>query len=91
MPHDRARTLEEHDGNDEPLAECEEDDDDEYCKDGNIPNDDDKYAIGVSGVGKPIEEGNGQRCFRTSKPCKSAAKRALTLRVSYSQWAALRL
>ncbi len=33
-PHDRARSLGEHDGNDKG----DEDDDDEYGKDGNIPD-----------------------------------------------------
>ncbi len=46
-PRDRARTLGEHDGNNKPLAEGN-DDDDEYGKDGNIPNDDDKYALRAS-------------------------------------------
>jgi hypothetical protein len=41
-PHDRARTLGERDGNDKG----NEEDNDEYGKDGNIPNDDDKYAGG---------------------------------------------
>jgi hypothetical protein len=37
-PCDRARTLEERDGNDDPLAEGNEDNDDKYGKDGNIPD-----------------------------------------------------
>jgi hypothetical protein len=41
-PHNRARTLGERDGNDKG----DEDDDDEYGKDGNIPDDDDKYTGG---------------------------------------------
>jgi hypothetical protein len=41
-PHNRARTLGECDGNDEG----NKDDDKEYGKDGNIPDDDDKYAGG---------------------------------------------
>ncbi len=90
-PRDRARTLGERDGNNKPLAEGNKDDDNEYGKDGNIPDDNDKYAVGVEGVGKPLEEGDDQRCPRTSVPCESAAKRALTLRALYSQWAALRV
>jgi hypothetical protein len=88
---DRAKTLGERDGNDEPLAEGNEDDDDEYGKDGDIPDDNDEYAIGVNGVCKPLDEGNDQCCLRMSVPCESAAERALTLRASYSQWAALRV
>ncbi len=87
----RARTLGERDGNNKPLAEGDEDDDDKYGKDGNIPNDDDEYAVGINGVGKPLEEGDDQRCPRMSVPCESAAERALTLRASYSQWVALRV
>ena len=86
-PCDRARTLGERDGNDKPLAEGDKDDDDEYGKDGDIPDDDDEYAIGVDGVGKPLDEGDNQRCPRTSVPCESAAKHALKLRASYSQQA----
>ncbi len=79
-PHDRARTLGEHDGNNKPFAEGNEDDDNEYGKDGNIPDNDDEYAVCVKGVGKPLDEGDNQRCPRTSIPCESAAERALTLR-----------
>ncbi len=42
-----------------------------------------------NGVGKPLDEGNDQRCPCTSMPYKSAAERALTLKASYSQQAAL--
>jgi hypothetical protein len=38
---DRARMLGERDCNNEPLAEGNDNDDDEYGKDGDIPNDDD--------------------------------------------------
>ncbi len=41
-PHNRARTLGEHDGNNEG----DKDDEDKYGDDGNIPNDDDEYADG---------------------------------------------
>ena len=84
-PRDRVRTLGECDGNDKPLAEGNNDDNHEYGKDGNIPDDDDKYAVGVDGVRMPLDEGNDQRCPRTSVPCESAAERALMLRASYSQ------
>ncbi len=47
-PRDRARTLGERDGNDEPLAEGDDDDDNEDGKDGNIPNNDNLYALGAS-------------------------------------------
>jgi hypothetical protein len=91
MLRNRARMLGERDGNVEPLAEGDKDDDDEYGEDRNIPDDDDKYAVGVDGVGEPLEEGDDQCCPRMSMPCKSAAKRALMLRASYSQWAMLRV
>ncbi len=86
-PHDRARTLGEHDGSNEPLAEGDKDDNDKY----NIPNDDDEYAVGIDGVDKPLDEGDNQRCPRTSVPCESVAEHALMLRASYSQWASLRV
>ncbi len=41
-PHDRARTLGERDGNDEG----NEDDNNKYGKDGDIPDDEDEYAGG---------------------------------------------
>ncbi len=90
-PHDCERTLGEHDANEESLAEGDRDDGNEDGKDSDIPNNDDEYAFGVDGVSKTLDKGNDQRCPRTSVPCKSAAKRALTLRASYSQWAALRV
>ncbi len=37
-PCDRARRLREHDGNNDPLSEGDDDKDDEYEEDGNIPN-----------------------------------------------------
>jgi hypothetical protein len=83
--------LGERDGNNEPLAEGNKDNDNKYGKDGNIPEEDKEYTVGINGVGKPLDEGNDQRCPRTSVPCKSAAKRALKLRASYSQQAVLRV
>jgi hypothetical protein len=47
-PRDRVRTLGERDGNDEPLAEGDEDKDDEYGKDGDIPDDDIENALRAS-------------------------------------------
>ncbi len=41
-PHDRARTFGERDGNDK----SDEDDDNEYSVDGDIPDDEDKYNGG---------------------------------------------
>jgi hypothetical protein len=38
-PPNHARTLREHDCNNKPLAEGNDDNNDEYNKDGNIPND----------------------------------------------------
>jgi hypothetical protein len=90
-PHNCARALGKRDGNDKPFAEGNKDNKDEYNKDGNIPNNDDKYTIGIDVVGKPLDKGDNQRCPRTSVPCKSAIKRALTMRASYSQREALRV
>ncbi len=38
-PRNRARTLRECDGNNKPLADGNDDDNDKYDKDGNIPDD----------------------------------------------------
>jgi hypothetical protein len=38
-PRDHARMLREHDGNDEPLAKGDNDDNNEYDEDGDIPDD----------------------------------------------------
>ncbi len=61
-PRDRARTLGERHGNDEPLAEGDDDNDDkdEYGKDGDIPDDDDEYANCVDGVNEPLDEGDDE-------------------------------
>jgi hypothetical protein len=45
-PRNLARMLRERDGN-KPLAEGDDDDDNEYDEDDNIPNNDNKYAIGL--------------------------------------------
>ncbi len=47
-PHNHARTLREHDGSSKPLAEGDDNDDNEYKEDGNIPNNNDEYAIGLT-------------------------------------------
>ncbi len=54
------RTLGECDGNDKPLAEGNNDDNHEYGKDGNIPDDDDKYAVRVDSVDEPLDEGEDE-------------------------------
>ena len=90
-PRNHVRMLGEHDGNNEPLAEGNNDNNDKYGKDGNIPDDDDKYAIGIEGVGEPLDKGNNQRCPCMSVPCETGAERALKLRASYSQRMALRV
>jgi hypothetical protein len=47
-PRDRARTLGERDGNNEPLAEGNDVDDDEYGEDGNIPDNNVEYTLRAS-------------------------------------------
>jgi hypothetical protein len=42
------RMLGERDGNNEPLAEDDEDDEDKYGEDGKIPDEDDEYALRAS-------------------------------------------
>jgi hypothetical protein len=47
-PRNCARTLGERDGNDKPLAEGDNNDNDEYGKDGDIPDNNDEYALRAS-------------------------------------------
>ncbi len=47
-PRDHVRTFGEHDGNNKPLAEGDDDDDDEYGEDGDILDDNDKYALSAA-------------------------------------------
>jgi hypothetical protein len=60
-PRNCARMLGEGDGNNEPFAEGDDDDDNKYGKDGNIPdNDNDEYDVGVDGVIKPLDDDNNK-------------------------------
>ncbi len=61
----------EHDGNNEPLAEGNDNDDNKYSKDGNIPDDDDKYAIGVQGVDEPLGKGNNECDTLSAAPARA--------------------
>ncbi len=70
-PHNHARTLGEHDGNDEPLAEGDDDDDHKYGKDGNIPNNDNKYAICVDSVDKLLDEGDNECGTLSAAPARA--------------------
>ncbi len=70
-PRDRARMLGERDGNDKPLAEGDDNNDDEYGKDCNIPEDDDKYAIGVDGVYEPPDEGDNDCGTLSAAPARA--------------------
>ena len=49
-PCNHSRTIGEQDGNNKPLVEDDgnDDKDDEYDEDGDIPNDDDEYAVGLT-------------------------------------------
>jgi hypothetical protein len=49
-PRNCARMFGERDCKDKPLAEGNDDGDDEYGKDGNFPEDNNKYPIGIGGV-----------------------------------------
>jgi hypothetical protein len=48
------------DGNNEPLAEGNDNNDDEHDKDGDIANDDNKYAISIESVDKPLDKGSNK-------------------------------
>jgi hypothetical protein len=73
-PRDRARTLGERDGNDEPLAVGDNDDDDDDDKDSNIPNDDDKYAIGLMVLTCPLMRATRSMIFSALPPHKRALR-----------------
>ncbi len=75
---DCGRTLGERDGNNEPLAEDDEDNDNKYGKDGDIPNDDDEYTIGVDGVGKPLEE--AMTSFAPARACPASQRLSMPSR-----------
>ncbi len=70
-PRDCARTLGERDGNDEPFAEGDDNDYDKYGEDGNISNDNNKYAIGIDGVDKPLDEGNNECDTLSAAPARA--------------------
>jgi hypothetical protein len=70
-PCDRARTLGERDGNDEPLAEGKDDDNDKYGKDGNIPDNDDEYTICVDGVDEPLDKGDHKCGTLSAAPARA--------------------
>jgi hypothetical protein len=57
-PRDHARTLREHDGNDEPLAEGNNDNKDEYDKDGNIPDNSAPPAESIAGLRPASQHAN---------------------------------
>ncbi len=52
--------LGEHDGNDEPHAEGNNDNDDKYGEDGNILVNNNEYANCVDSVDKPLDKGNNK-------------------------------
>ncbi len=73
-PRDCARTLGERDGNDEPIAEGDDDDDDEYGKDCDIPDDDDKYTICVEGINEPLDEGDDKCGTLSAAPARACLR-----------------
>ncbi len=70
-PRNLAGTLGEHDGNNKPLAEGDKDNDDEYGKDGDIPDDDDEYVVGIGSVEEPLEEGNDECGTLSAAPARA--------------------
>ncbi len=70
-PCNRARTLGEGDGNNEPLAEGDEDDNYKYGKDGDIPDDDEEYAVRIDGVNEPLDEGNNECGTLSAAPARA--------------------
>jgi hypothetical protein len=85
-PHDHARTLRERDGNGKPFAEGNNDNNDECNKDSNIPNNNVEYKVGLTVLTSP-----STRPTMSMKLSALPPRRALTLRVSSCQQAALRV
>jgi hypothetical protein len=70
-----ARTLRERDGKDEPLTEVDgNDDNDEYNKDSDIPNDDDKYAVGLTVSTSPLTRATKSMIFSALPPRERALR-----------------
>jgi len=68
---DHARTLGERDSNNKPLAEGNDYNDDEHGKDSNIPDDNDKYAVGVDGVDEPLDKGDDKCGTLSAAPARA--------------------
>jgi hypothetical protein len=71
---DRARTFWERDDNNKPLAEGDDEDDDEYDEDGNIPNDNDKYAVGLMVSTSPSTRATTSMKLQALPPRKRALR-----------------
>ncbi len=71
-PRHPARTLREHDGNNKPLAEVNDDDDDKYDEDGNIPNNNNEYAVGLTVLTSPSTRGTTSMKLSALPPCERA-------------------
>jgi hypothetical protein len=69
-PRVHARMLGERDGNDEPLAEGHKDNEDEYGKNSDIPDDVDEYTIGIDGDDEPLDEGNDECDTLSAAPAR---------------------
>ncbi len=69
-----AGALEEHDGNDKPLAESNINDDDNYDRNGDIPDNNNKYTIGVDGVDKPLDKGVSEYDTLSAAPARACPK-----------------
>jgi hypothetical protein len=52
-PRDHARTLKECDGNDKPLAEGNDNNNNKYDEYGDIPNNNEEYAVGLTVLTSP--------------------------------------
>jgi hypothetical protein len=67
-------TLGKRDGNKEPLVEGSNNNNNVYGKDGNIPDNDDKYAVGVEGVDEPLDEGNDECDTLSAAPARACSE-----------------
>jgi hypothetical protein len=98
-PCGSAMTLRERYCNKEPLAEGKDNNNDEYDEDGNIPNNDDKYVVGLTVLTSPLTSPLTRAMSSLKLLVLCLRKRALRVsgqacphkRASYSQRRPLRI
>ncbi len=68
------RIIRERDGNDKPLDEGDEDDNNQNNEDGNIPNDNDKYTVSLTVSTSPSTRATMSMKLSALRPCECALR-----------------